>query len=59
MYDDTLRDGLRQTRAYRDRCAASEEPLMIFDRSPDRSWEDKLYRRHEPDGGATVTVWGM
>ena len=57
--DETLRAGLAQTRAYMDRCAAAEGHLVIFDRSADRSWEDKLYRRHEADGGASVTVWGM
>ena len=57
--DETLREGLVQTRAYMDRCAASEGHLVIFDRSEGRSWEDKIYRREETAGGATVTVWGM
>jgi hypothetical protein len=32
---------------------------VIFDRDEGRSWEDKIYRRAETAGGATVTVWGM
>ena len=57
--DRTLREGLAQTRAYLDRCAAAEGHLVIFDRRPGRPWEDKLYRRRETAGGAPVTVWGM
>ena len=57
--DETLRAGLRQTRAYMDRCGAAEGHLVIFDRSEGTPREDKLYRRLESDGGAPVTVWGM
>ncbi|MDE2832738.1 MAG: ATP-binding protein [Gemmatimonadota bacterium] len=57
--DQTLRDGLEQTRAYMDRCATVEGHLVLFDRTEDKSWEDKVYRREETEGGAPVTVWGM
>ena len=57
--DRTLRDGLRQTRAYMDRCAAAEGHLVIFDRRAGTPWKDKLYRRAATEGGAPVTVWGM
>ncbi|WP_419164001.1 AAA family ATPase [Candidatus Palauibacter sp.] len=55
----TLRDGLEQTRAYMDRCAAPEGHLVIFDRDEDKSWDRKIYIREETGGGAPVTVWGM
>ena len=55
----TLVEGLAQTRAYMDRCASAEGHLVLFDRSKDRSWDDKVYRREETEGGAPVTVWGM
>ena len=55
----TLHEGLEQTRAYMDRCAAAEGHLVIFDRTEGRSWEDKIYRREETEGGAPVTAWGM
>ena len=57
--DETWRKGLRQTRAYMDRCGAAEGHLVIFDRTEGRSWQDKLYRREDAEGGAPVTVWGM
>ena len=57
--DETLREGLEQTRAYMDRCATAEGHLVIFDRTEGRPWEDKVYRRDETEGGVPVTVWGM
>ena len=55
----TLRDGLAQTRAYMDRCRAVEGHLVLFDRDPDRAWDEKLYRRETTEGGVPVTIWGM
>ena len=54
-------EGLAQTRAYMDRCGADAGHLIVFDRSTERSWEEKIFRREAPTGaGATrVTVWGM
>ncbi len=55
----TTRDGLEQTRAYMDRCAAEAGHLVIFDRTEGRSWDEKIFRRTETTGGPPVTVWGM
>ncbi len=57
--DETLREGLAQTRAYMDRCTAAEGHLVIFDRTEGKPWVEKIYRRDETEGGAPVTVWGM
>ena len=57
--DRTLREGLGQTRAYMDRCTAAAGHLVIFDRTPDRSWDDRIFRLTETAGGPPVTVWGM
>ena len=57
--DRTLRDGLQQTRAYMERCAATAGHLVVFDRTADRSWDDKIFRRHETADVPPVTVWGM
>ncbi len=57
--EETVRAGLAQTRAYLDRCGAAEGHLVIFDRTPDRPWNAKLFRREETTGGMPVTVWGM
>ena len=57
--DRTVHEGLAQTRAHMDRRAAAEGHLVVFDRTGDRSWEEKLFCRTEGEGGAPVTVWGM
>ena len=56
----TIADGVAQTRAYADRCAAEAAHLIVFDRSPKRTWEQKIFRRAAPPGmHIPVTVWGM
>ena len=55
----TVAEGVRQTRAYVDRCAAEAGHLVVFDRAPERSWEEKIFRRAPSVDGVPVTVWGM
>ena len=56
----TIAEGVAQTRAYMDRCGAEAGHLIVFDRSTERSWEEKIFRREAPtDVSAPVTVWGM
>ena len=55
----TLREGLAQTRAYMDRSGSAEGHLVVFDRTEGRSWDEKIFRRDETEGGVPVTVWGM
>ncbi len=55
----TIAAGLVQTAAYMDRCAAGEGHLVVFDRSADKAWEEKIFRREENAGGRTIAVWGM
>ena len=55
----TIREGLEQTRAYMDRCGAVEGHLVIFDRTPGKAWQEKLFRREEKGDGPPITVWGM
>ena len=57
--EQTIREGLEQTHAYMDRCAATEGHLVIFDRSADVSWDDKIFRREEGIENTKITVWGM
>jgi hypothetical protein len=54
-----IAEGIEQTRAYIDRCAAEAGHLIVFDRAPERSWEEKIFRRASSAGGVPVTVWGM
>ena len=56
--DATIREGVKQTLDYVDKCRAESGHLVIFDRSESKRWEEKLYRREEHLDGRTVTVWG-
>ena len=55
----TIAEGLAQTRDYLDRCGAESGHLIVFDRSPERTWEEKIFRRDPSAEGAPITVWGM
>ena len=57
--EQTLTAGLEQTWAYLDRCGADEGHLVIFDRTPGKPWEEKLFQRHESSHGHPIQVWGM
>jgi hypothetical protein len=57
--EQTLAAGLEQTWAYLDRCAADEGHLVIFDRTPDKPWQEKLFRRETILHGKIIKVWGM
>nr|VFK65308.1 MAG: AAA-like domain-containing protein [Candidatus Kentron sp. UNK]VFK71491.1 MAG: AAA-like domain-containing protein [Candidatus Kentron sp. UNK] len=59
----TLADGLVQTADYMDRVGAIKGYLVIFDRAPDKSWEEKCFDTEEPfqgqKGKYRIGVWGM
>ena len=55
----TIAEGVAQTRGYVDRCGAEAGHLIVFDRAPERTWEEKIFRRPPVGNGAPVTVWGM
>jgi hypothetical protein len=55
----TLAEGLEQTADYADRCGADEAYLILFDRRPGKSWDERIWQRQEPQGGRMIGVWGM
>ncbi len=54
----TIREGVKQTLAYMDRCRGESGHLVVFDRDESKPWEERLYRREESLDGRAVTVWG-
>ena len=58
-FETTLADGLKQTAECADKCGADEAYLLIFDRRPDRSWDERIWHRAESHAGRTINVWGM
>ena len=57
--ETTEREGLEQTAAYMDRSGAKAGHLVVFDRSAERSWGEKIYRREAERDGLPITIWGM
>ena len=58
--EQTIAEGLEQTAAYMDRCAASAGHLVIFDRRGGRRWDDKVFHdRRVSNQGVEIDVWGM
>ncbi len=57
--EQTMTEGLAQTAEYMDRCGAHEGHLLVFDRRPGRSWEEKIFRRSEGVRDYVIEVWGM
>ena len=56
--EQTIADGLEQTWAYVDACGADEAHLVIFDRTPDKPWGEKVFVRSEQHRGMDIPVWG-
>ena len=56
--ESTLAEGLVQTADYASRCNAAEAHLMIFDRTPGKSWDERIWQRQEAVGERRIGVWG-
>ena len=41
------------------RLAPTEAHLVLFDRTPERTWQEKAFHREQEANGRTVTVWGL
>lgn len=59
--DATIANGLKQTLEYMDKCGGTinEGHFILFDRRPERSWDDKIWHRTEVYRGRKIEVWGM
>jgi len=50
--------GLEQTADYTRHVGADEAHLVIFDRDPEKTWDERIWRREECFGDLPITVWG-
>lgn len=55
----TIDEGMNQIVAYMERCDSASGHLVIFDRSEERSWDEKVFRFQESIDGREVMIWGM
>lgn len=54
----SLSDGLQQTADYMDSSGADEGHLVIFDRNPAKSWQEKIFHLKEAVASKIIHVWG-
>ena len=58
--EKVIDDGLRQTYEYIDAVGSVDEGhLIIFDRSKDKTWEERIWHKPCQYQGKTIQVWGM
>ncbi|MBT9439703.1 MAG: AAA family ATPase [Desulfobacterales bacterium] len=55
----TIKDGLSQTSNYMDKCGTDEGHLVIFDRSKEKIWDEKIFQQEEMYQQKKIKVWGM
>ncbi|MDR1973775.1 MAG: hypothetical protein LBQ31_03765, partial [Bacteroidales bacterium] len=55
----TYENGLEQTAGYMDIFGCKEGSLVVFDRNPKRTWDEKIFSRKEVlANGGIITVFG-
>ena len=54
-----IRNGLQQTASYMDLCGAESGHLVVFEMRPEKTWEERIFRRDPKPDQVSVTVWGM
>ncbi len=58
--EKVIEDGLCQTYDYMDTVGSVDEGhLIIFDRSKDKTWEERIWHEPREHQGRTIMVWGM
>ncbi len=55
----TIKEGVEQTWFYMDKCGSEDAHLVIFDRTADKPWEEKIFVRTRQYRGHVIQVWGM
>lgn len=57
--EKTLSEGLEQTAKYMDASSGTEGYLLIFDRDPSKTWEQRFCREKMSFKQHTISVWQM
>ncbi len=58
--DKVIADGLEQTAGYMDLVGSVDEGhLIIFDRTQEKTWDERIWHKTYEYGGRTIMVWGM
>jgi hypothetical protein len=54
----SIEKGIEQTLGYMDTLGCTEGWLVVFDRSQEKSWDEKIYQKTETIAGKTVNIFG-
>ncbi len=57
--EKTEQKGLVQTADYAARCGADEAHLLIFDRRPETTWDEKIWHKPAHQDTGEIAVWGL
>ena len=58
--EKVIDDGLQQTAGYMDAVGSVDEGhLIIFDRTKDKSWEERIWHKPYSRNDKVISVWGM
>ena len=58
--ETVINEGLKQTFEYMDLVGSVDEGhLIIFDRSNEKTWEERIWHKPYEYKGRTIQVWGM
>lgn len=57
--ETTIQQGLEQTASYMERTGSDTAHLLIFDRTKEKSWDEKIFRKQMNHKGKKIIVWGM
>ncbi|MEJ6949436.1 ATP-binding protein [Natronospora cellulosivora (SeqCode)] len=57
--EKTIALGLEQTAEYMDRTGTNTGHLLIFDKSEDKGWEEKIFRKEKEYNDKKIVIWGM
>lgn len=57
--ETTISKGLKQTFSYMDKCGTNEGYLLIFDRDPGKTWEEKIFKQDHSCNDVPIPVYAM
>ena len=58
--DTVIEKGLQQTAEYMNLVGSVDEGhLIIFDRTQEKSWDERIWHKRYEHQGRTIVVWGM
>ncbi|SLM30804.1 conserved hypothetical protein [Desulfamplus magnetovallimortis] len=57
--EKTIDEGKRQLASYMERCGVNSGHLVIFDRSVDKEWDEKIFYREVMESTRKFFIWGM